>query len=55
MNDLNKKHDFIEQFGFALLVSEDLQVTHLPTTLVTEEGASMYYISPNWYATCPAV
>lgn len=84
MNDLTEKHDFIEQFGFALLVSEDLQVTHLPMTLVTEEGSLgvLYahmaranphwrslnkqkvkvvfngphaYISPNWYATGPAV
>ncbi|MEP7704586.1 FMN-binding negative transcriptional regulator [Paraglaciecola sp. 25GB23A] len=54
MNDLTEKHDFIEQFGFALLVSEDLQVTHLPMTLVTEESglgvlyAHMARANPHW-------
>lgn len=54
MNDLTEKHDFIEQFGFALLVSEDLEVTHLPMTLVTEEGslgvlyAHMARANPHW-------
>jgi transcriptional regulator len=84
MCNLSEKHAFIKQFSFALLLSDDLQVTHLPMTLVTEEGGFgvLYahmaranphwrtldkqkvkvvfngphaYISPNWYATGPAV
>ena len=38
MCDLSKQHEFIEQFGFALLVSQDLQMTHIPLTLVRGEG-----------------
>ena len=38
MCDVTKQHEFIEQFGFALLVSQDLQMTHIPLTLVREEG-----------------
>ena len=38
MSELPEQHAFIEQFGFALLVSEDLQMTHAPLCLVREEG-----------------
>jgi transcriptional regulator len=38
MNELPEQHAFIEQFGFALLVSADLQMTHAPLCLVREEG-----------------
>lgn len=40
MNELAEQHAFMEQFGFALLVSEDLQMTHLPLHLVRDEGQS---------------
>ena len=30
--------DFIRQFGFATLVTADLQASHLPLTLASQEG-----------------
>jgi transcriptional regulator len=48
------QQNFMHQFGFALLVSEDLQVTHLPMTLMAEEGSSgvlyahMARANPHW-------
>ncbi|MGO4891340.1 FMN-binding negative transcriptional regulator [Flavobacterium sp. W21_SRS_FM6] len=38
MNELIQQQQFIAQFGFALLISEDLQITHLPLCLVADEG-----------------
>jgi transcriptional regulator len=54
MQELATQQDFIRQFGFALLLSEDLQVTHLPMILVAEEGnagvlyAHMARANPHW-------
>lgn len=54
MQALNDQHDFIRQFGFALLLSDELQVTHLPMTLVADEGnlgvlyAHMARANPHW-------
>ncbi len=31
--------DFVRQFGFATLITTDLQASHLPLTLVSQEGA----------------
>lgn len=38
MCNLSEQQDFIEKFGFALMVSNDLQMTHVPLTLVKDEG-----------------
>ncbi|NCP63385.1 MAG: FMN-binding negative transcriptional regulator [Paraglaciecola sp.] len=38
MPDLPTQHNFIQQFGFAMLVTDDLQVSHIPLFLLAEEG-----------------
>ena len=54
MQALKDQYNFFRQFGFALLLSDELQVTHVPMTLVTEEGelgvlyAHMARANPHW-------
>ncbi|MBU2864962.1 FMN-binding negative transcriptional regulator [Reinekea forsetii] len=38
INELSDKHDFIEEFGFGLIVSGSLTGTHLPFVLHRNEG-----------------
>lgn len=38
MADLSQAHDFIEQFGFGVLISQPLNATHLPFILARDEG-----------------
>lgn len=38
MSDLSAMHDFIDAYGFAVVVSADLQATHQPLVLHREEG-----------------
>ena len=38
MSETNEIHDFIDEFGFAVLVSDNLQGSHLPFLLNRDEG-----------------
>ncbi|SFF98638.1 FMN-binding negative transcriptional regulator [Neptunomonas qingdaonensis] len=38
MDDLSTAHDFIDEFGFGVIVSDSLTGTHLPFVLHRDEG-----------------